>query len=72
MKRLTGFGLLAISASALAHHTKEHTMAMQPPQQVIAETRQGEGGYGMVLLWLVVALVFALGLWNWLKPKNRK
>jgi len=39
----------------------------QPPQQVIAETRQGEGGDGMGWLWVVVVVVFGLGVWNWLK-----
>lgn len=60
-------GLLAISTPALAHHTQEHTMAAQPHSQVIADTRQGEGGDGMALLWGVVALAFGLGLWKWLK-----
>lgn len=65
MKRY--LGLLAISTPALAHHTKEHTMATQPPQQIIAETQQGEGGEGMGWLWVAVVVVFGLGLWNWLK-----
>jgi high-affinity Fe2+/Pb2+ permease len=54
--------LLTLSDTALAHHTQEHTMLQQDSAKVIAETQQGETGFGWYLLWALLALVLIAGL----------
>lgn len=61
--------LMLLSHSALAHHTAEHTMLQQEPAQVIADTRQGEAGDWMYLLWALITLALAAGLIRWLRKK---
>lgn len=61
MKRIIAASL-TLSGSAFAHHTADHTMLQQEPAHVIAETRPGEAGDWMHLLWVPVALVLLLGL----------
>ena len=55
------FILLLMSQSAVAHHTKEHTMLLQNSEQVIAETRQGTDNSGAVFLWPGIAAILGFG-----------
>ncbi len=61
MKRLIMITLLLSNYPAWAHHSKEHTMLMQNPEQVIAETRQGANNSGSLFIWLGVGALLGLG-----------
>lgn len=69
MKKIITIIFLFLSAPVFAHHTKEHTMLMETPEQVIAATMQGESNPGIWLLWLVVIIVFGLGLFKLIYKK---
>ncbi len=69
MKALIMITLLLLCYPVWAHHSKEHTMLMQNPEQIIAETQQGADDSGLSILWLGVGFVFALGA---LKLINKK
>ncbi len=58
------------SLPAWAHHTRDHTMLMENPEQVIAATRQGAEGGGLWLLWVGVFLFLVLGFVRWWKNRS--
>ncbi|MDH3342662.1 MAG: hypothetical protein OEM07_02965, partial [Gammaproteobacteria bacterium] len=60
---------LFFSNSALAHHTKEHTMLMESPEQVIASTLHGEANPWAWVLWLAIVVGFSLGLFKLIYKK---
>ncbi len=62
--------LLFQSLPAWAHHTKEHTMLMENPEQVIAATQQGAEGGWFWLLWVGVFLFLLLGFVRWWKGRR--
>ena len=70
MKTIAMFALCLCCLSAQAHHTKDHTMLMENPEQVIAATRAGAGGGGLWLLWAGVFLVLLLGFVRWWKGRK--
>ncbi len=53
--------LLLLSYPSWAHHSKEHTMLMQNPEQVIAETQQGSNDSSTLFLWLGVGVLLGFG-----------
>jgi len=59
-----------VSFPAWTHHTREHTMLMENPEQVIAATQQGAEGGGLWLLWGGVFFVLLLGLFRWWKGRS--
>ena len=69
MNKLMMIVFLFMSTTVFAHHTKEHTMLMESPEQVIAATTQGETNPGTWILWLAVIIVFALGLFKLIYKK---
>ncbi len=61
--------LLLFNNPAWAHHNKEHTMLMQNPEQVIAETKRSTDDSEFLIIWLAVGFVFALGALKLIRKK---
>lgn len=69
MKKLIMIVFLVLSYPTWAHHSKEHTMLMESPEQVIADTQQGAYDPGFTIIWLVVVIFFVLGALRLIRKK---
>jgi len=67
-KLIVTFSLL--SSSSWAHHTRDHMMLSENPEQVISATQQGVDGGGFWLLWAGVFLFLLLGFVRWWKGRS--
>lgn len=68
MKKIFMYYLMMLLTHPVwAHHTKEHTMLQEDPNDVIAATQQGASGPWVWLIWAGVIALLISGIWRWLK-----
>lgn len=61
---------LLLSQPALAHHTKDHMMLAEDAGQVVAATRESDGGALGWLLWVLLAVALLSGLIRWWRQRT--
>lgn len=65
MRKLFFFGFILLQQNVLAHHTKDHMIFWENPDEVMGGTQQGSiMGDWIWLIWIVVAIMLCIGLYK--------